>query len=85
MGTTEQASREKPGTQVSVDMLKYKYQSVINTAQAQGVRISSMTYENGKLVITGTAPTVEAANRVWDEIKRVNPSLNDIAANFTVQ
>jgi hypothetical protein len=66
-------------------MLKYKYQSVINTAQAQGVRISSMTYENGKLVITGTAPTVEAANRVWDEIKRVNPSLNDIAANFTVQ
>jgi hypothetical protein len=66
-------------------MLKDKYQSVINTAQTQGVRISSMTSENGKLVVTGTAPSVEAANKVWDEIKRVNPSMDDIVANFTVQ
>jgi hypothetical protein len=83
--TTEQTYRAKPGTQVSLDMLKDKYQSVISAAQAQGVRISSMTSENGKFVITGTAPSVEAANRVWDEIKRVNPGMDDIVANFTVQ
>jgi hypothetical protein len=84
-GTTEQTYGAKPGTEVSLDMLKDKYQSVIGAAQAQGVRISSMTYENGKFVITGTAPSVEAANKVWDEIKRVNPSMNDIVAKFTVQ
>jgi hypothetical protein len=84
-GTTEQTYRAKPGTQVSLDMLKDKYQSVISAAQAQGVRISSMTSENGKFVITGTAPSVEAANKVWDEIKRVNPGMDDIVANFTVQ
>jgi Bacterial protein of unknown function (DUF937) len=83
--TAEQTYREKPGTQVSLDMLKDKYQSVINTAQTQGVRISSMTSENGKMVIRGTAPSMEAANKVWDEIKRVNPSMNDIVADFSVQ
>jgi hypothetical protein len=66
-------------------MLKNKYQSVIGAAQAQGVQISNMTSENGKLVITGTAPSVEAVNKVWDEIKRVNPSMDDIVARFTVQ
>jgi Bacterial protein of unknown function (DUF937) len=84
-GTMEQTYREKPGTQVSLDMLKDKYRSVIDTAQTQGVRISSMTSENGKMVIRGTAPSMEAANKVWDEIKRVNPSMNDIVADFSVQ
>ena len=83
--TTEQTYRAKPGMGVSLDMLKDKYQSVIGAAQAQGVRISSMTSENGKLVITGTAPSVEAANKVWDQIKRVNPSMDDIVAKFAVQ
>lgn len=83
--TAEQTYRGQPGIGVSIDMLKDKYQSVIGAAQAQGVQISNMTSENGKLVITGTAPSVEAVNKVWDEIKRVNPSMDDIVARFAVQ
>jgi hypothetical protein len=56
---TSTAEQQAPGTQVSLDMLKGKYQSVIAAAQSQGIQISSMTRENGKLVITGTAPSVE--------------------------
>jgi nucleoid-associated protein YgaU len=40
--------------------------------------------QDNKLVIKGAAPTLEAANKVWDEIKRVNPAANDIAADFPV-
>jgi hypothetical protein len=80
---TEQ-SRNSQGTQVSLNMLEAKYKSVIDAAQANGVQISSMTSQDGKLVIRGTAPSTEAANNVWDEIKRVNPSMNDIVAAFSV-
>ena len=81
---TEQYNRTQPGTQVSLNMLEAKYKSVIDTAQANGVQISSMTSQDGKLVIKGTAPSTQAANSVWDEIKRVNPSMNDIVASFFV-
>jgi hypothetical protein len=81
---TEQYNRAQPGTQVSLNMLEAKYKSVIDRAQANGVQISSMTSQDGKLVIRGTAPSTEAANNVWDEIKRVNPSMNDIVASFAV-
>jgi hypothetical protein len=79
------AQQQKPGTEVSVDMLKDKYQSAIAAAQSQGVQITSMTRQNGKLLITGTAPSVEAVNKVWDEIKRADPSMNDVVVNLIVQ
>ena len=71
---------------LSLEALKNKYRSVIQEAQAQGVQISEMKAEDGKLIITGIAPSLEAANNVWNEIKRVNPSLydDDIRANFSV-
>lgn len=80
---TEQ-SRNPQQTQVSLNMLESKYKSVIDTAQANGVQISNMTSQDNKLVIKGTAPSTEAANKVWDEIKRVDPSMNDIVAFFSV-
>ena len=80
---TEQA-RNPQQTQVSLNMLEEKYKSVMDTAQANGVQISSMTSQDNKLIIKGTAPSTEAANSVWDEIKRVNPSMNDIVALFSV-
>jgi hypothetical protein len=74
----------RPGTTVTLDTLKTKYQSVIDQAHAQGVQITSMDQQDGKLVMKGTAPSLEAANRVWDEIKNVNPSMDDIVADFQV-
>src|SRR5262249_49129674 len=61
-----------------------KYQSVMDVANAQGVRISSVSAKDGMLFVQGTAPSLEAANKVWDEIKQVNPRMDDIIAGFTV-
>jgi hypothetical protein len=63
--------------------LKSKYQSVFREARDQGVHFSSIRQHDGKLVLKGAAPSLEAANRVWNEIKRVNPSLNDISADIS--
>jgi hypothetical protein len=72
------------GRAISPDSLRAKYQSVIDEAQAQGVQLSTVELQNGKLVIKGIAPSLEAANKVWDQIKRVNPRMDDIMADFAV-
>jgi nucleoid-associated protein YgaU len=86
-GVAERTAREKMnvGQTASLDALKSKYQPVIDAAKAQGVQISNLTGQNGKLILHGTAPSLDAANRVWDEIKRVNPKMDDIAADIKVQ
>jgi LysM repeat protein len=74
----------KPNVMASFDTLKTKYQSVLDVARDQGVTISSLDQQDGKLVVKGTAPSLEAANNVWDEIKRVNPGMDDIIADFPI-
>ena len=68
----------------SFEDLKAKYQSVIDVVQTQGIRLANLHLQDGKLFIKGTAPSLEAANAVWDEIKRVNPRADDITADFPV-
>jgi nucleoid-associated protein YgaU len=64
--------------------LKTKYQSVLQVIQSQQVHLANLHIENGKLLMKGTAPSQEAANAVWDEIKRVNSKLDDIIADFPI-
>src|SRR5262245_20500383 len=69
----------------SFEELKSKYQSVIQQVQNQGIQVANLhQQQDGKLFIKGKAPSIEAANRVWDEIKRINPKLDDIVADFPV-
>jgi nucleoid-associated protein YgaU len=69
----------------TLDELKGKYQRAIQQIQAQGVQVSNLhLQDDGKLFLKGVAPSLEAANKVWDEIKRINPKLDDIVAEFPV-
>jgi nucleoid-associated protein YgaU len=68
----------------SFEELKAKYQSVLQVIQQQHVSVKNLHMQDGKLFIKGAAPSLEAANKVWDEIKRVNPRADDIAADFPV-
>jgi len=81
---TQPGTEYKPGVMASFDTLKRKYQSVLDVARDQGVQISSLDQQGNKLVVKGTAPSLEAANKVWDEIKRVNPGMDDIIADFPI-
>jgi hypothetical protein len=79
---SEQAAR--PGTVATFNTLKSKYQSVIEMVYTQGGQLTALGQQDGKLLIKGTAPSVEAANRIWDQIKSINPKMDDITADFQV-
>ena len=68
----------------SLEELKSKYQSVLQVIQQQQVSVKNLHLQDGKLFIKGAAPSLEAANKVWDEIKRVNPKADDITADSPV-
>jgi nucleoid-associated protein YgaU len=68
----------------SLDELKAKYQSVLQVIQNQQVSVKNLHVQDNKLFIKGVAPSQEAANKVWDEIKRVNPRADDITADFPI-
>jgi nucleoid-associated protein YgaU len=65
--------------------LKQKYQSVLNTLDQEGARLHNLHVEGDKLVIRATAPSEEAMNRVWDQIKLVDPNYGDLAADIQVE
>jgi nucleoid-associated protein YgaU len=68
----------------SLEELKGKYQSVLNVIQQEQVSVKNLHLQDGKLFIKGVAPSLDAANKVWDEIKRINPTADDITADFPV-
>jgi LysM repeat protein len=63
---------------------KTKYKTVIQVVEDEAVQLANLHQQDGKLFIKGAAPSLEAANKVWDEIKRINPRLDDIIADFPV-
>ena len=79
---SRQVAQER--TFASLDALLNKYRSAILIARQQGVQISEMSVQGGKLMIQGTAPSVDAANRFNQEIVRINPNMDDIAVNLKV-
>src|SRR5215469_17412993 len=68
----------------SLDQLKAKYPSVLQVIQDEQISVKNLHLQDDKLFIKGVAPSLDAANKVWDEIKRVNPSADDITADFPV-
>lgn len=67
-----------------LEQLKQKYQSVLNTIQQSGVRLQNLHVENNKLFIRGEAPSEQVKNRIWDQIKLVDPQFSDLTADITV-
>lgn len=71
--------------QAQFEQLKQKYHSVLETLDQQGVRLQSLHIgDDGKLALIGAAPSEDAKNKVWDEIKRVDANYPDISADITV-
>lgn len=69
----------------NLEELKQKYQSVLRVAEQQQVRLQSVVVQNNKLFLKGVAPSQEAKNKVWDQIKLVDPAYNDLTADLTVE
>jgi nucleoid-associated protein YgaU len=64
------------------EQLKMKYQSELNFIQSQGVQLQNLNMEGDKLVIRASAPSADLKNRVWDQIKLVDPNFSDLIADI---
>jgi nucleoid-associated protein YgaU len=64
--------------------LKGKYQPVADFMSQNGFQIQHFHVENGKAVLTATAPTEHLKNRAWDEIKKIDPTFSDLHHEITV-
>jgi len=64
------------------EQLKMKYQSVLNFIQSQGVQLQNLNMEGDKLLIRASAPSADLKNRVWDQIKLVDPNFSDLIADI---
>ncbi len=67
-----------------LEQLKQKYQAALTAIQQQGVRLSHMHVQDNKLFLQGEAPSEQAKNKVWDQIKAVDPSYSDLTCDLTV-
>ena len=64
------------------EQLKVKYQSVLNFMQSQNVQLQNLNLQDNKLFIRATAPSQDLKNKVWDQIKLVDPNNADLIADI---
>ena len=64
--------------------LKQKYQPVLQAIDQQQIQLQNLHVQDNKLFIRGTAPSEQAKNNVWNQIKSVNPQYDDITADISV-
>src|SRR5262245_18455734 len=67
------------------NQLKQKYQTVLNAIEQDNVRLQNLPVEGDKVFIRGTAPSEQAKNDVWDQLKLVDSTFSDLTADITVE
>ena len=77
-------AEQQQGAQQRFEQLKQKYQSVLNMADQQKIQFQNLHVQDNKLFIRGVAPSEEAKNKFWDQVKLVNPNADDITAEISV-
>ena len=83
-GHSAEAAQQQPNAEKRFNELKQKYETVLTTADRQNIQFQNLHVENNKLFIRGVAPTEEAKNKFWDQVKLLNPNRDDIKTDITV-
>ena len=77
-------AEQQQGAQQRFNELKQKYQTVLTTADQQQIQFYNLHVQDNKLFIKAVAPSDDAKNKFWDQIKLVNPNADDITADISV-
>src|ERR1700759_1502198 len=67
-----------------LEELKNKYKSVLDIIQQKGVRLAHLHVQDNKLFMQGAAPSEQAKNDVWNQIKAVDSSYGDLTCDLTI-
>jgi hypothetical protein len=77
-------AEQQQGAQQRFNELKQKYQTVLSVSDNEKIQFLNLHVENNKLFIRAIAPSEEAKNKFWDQVKLVNPNADDITADISV-
>jgi nucleoid-associated protein YgaU len=77
-------SEQQQGAQQRFNELKQKYQTVLTMADQQQIQFQNLHVPDNKLFIKGVAPSEDAKNKFWEQIKLVNPNGDDVTAEISV-
>ncbi len=67
-----------------LEELKQKYSGALQAIQQTGVRLAHMHVQDNKLFLQGAAPSEDAKNNVWNQVKAVDPSYSDLTLDLSV-
>ena len=68
----------------SLDQLKAKYQSVLAAIQQVNGSLKNVHIEGEKLLIRAEVANDQLKNKIWDQIKQVDPGYSDLTADITI-
>ena len=77
-------AEQQQGAQQRFNELKQKYQTVLTVSDQERIQFQNLHVQDNKLFIRGIAPSEEAKNKFWDQVKLVNPGADDITADISV-
>src|SRR5215211_824571 len=77
-------AEQQQGVQQRFNELKQRYQTVLTTADNERIQFLNLHVQDNKLFIKAIAPSEEAKNKFWDQVKLVNPNADDITAEISV-
>jgi len=61
-----------------LDLLKRKYQPVIDTIQREGAELQNVSLDGSQLFLKAMAVSESSKERIWDTIKSVDPEYKDL-------
>jgi nucleoid-associated protein YgaU len=67
-----------------LQQLKQKYASVLNSINQSGVQLSHVHIQDDKLYIEGACGSEAIKNKIWDQVKLVDPTFGDLTLNLSV-
>lgn len=67
-----------------LEELKTKYQSALDAIKKEGVQLSHLHVQDNKLFMQGAAPSQQVKEDIWNKIKAVDSSYNDLTCDLTV-
>ena len=77
-------AEQQQGAQQRFNELKQKYQTLLTVSDTEKIQFLNLHVQDNKLFIRGIAPSDDAKNKFWDQVKLVNPAQDDITDDISV-
>ncbi len=68
----------------TLDQLKAKYQNVLGVIQQVNGHLENVNMQGDKLYLKAEVANEDAKDKIWNQIKQIDPAYSDLTADITV-